>query len=853
MNRFWIALTVLFSMNLTIAASVSANNYFFRNGIESYKNGIKYYENRRRDEGDNSFEDSIEFLEEALKRGLAPSQENQARLRLGISRYYLDEVERAIESLDLALRQGRLNHRQQAEAYFYRGMSSLAIGENPAAQRQFKEALKFNSSLKFPSSLNHEEEAKDLFEAAREDVKGRLTISLSPPEVENWTIWINGKKLDRIDRDAVVSRNGLRLFEGTHTIKGTYKKEKSLEQTVEIRSGDSEEVSLKIPLPTVEHELHPSVDAGKEIELTFRASRKKPNQVNIYYRKASEWEFTPKGPDNPPRHSSEGWTYTVNLPPQNSVGKIEYYIQATYEDPSTEIRNPENRYDYHQISIIDKTPPKISLLKPDDDAKFTANQSITIEAKVTDNISVKEVVVHFLLPFESRKYGSFELFEEGSSGIYTTIERFPPGTYWYHVTATDGRREGKSEKRWLKIITDGPPSDNLHPTITLLKPLDGATFTVNQRITITAEVTDNISVKEVVVHFLLPFESRKYGSFELFEEGSSGIYTTIERFPPGTYWYHVTATDGRREGKSEKRWLKIITDGPPSDNLHPTITLLKPLDGATFTVNQRITITAEVTDNISVKDVRVLFSKKVRVLSELSEKAPGIYTIDIAAPEVGDISYHFTATDQAENSSESKKRRIEIKPESEQTLPPPPPPPIRHQGIRANFALSNDFFKDGPSAFDWGRGSLLGIAYLYEGKNCLTFGGQLDFPDWTNKLSNPILTGQLGYSWEKFGLAGLGRGRISDNSTYSLGGSLKLYPWDRVTIDFTGSINLQSVSDARTNGASISDLLDTTHLDHYEIGIRFYYWRPVILRVGFGGWHLGRNTTGVQIGFGYTW
>ena len=37
MNRFWIVLTVLFSMNLTTSVAVSADTYYFQKGIEFYK------------------------------------------------------------------------------------------------------------------------------------------------------------------------------------------------------------------------------------------------------------------------------------------------------------------------------------------------------------------------------------------------------------------------------------------------------------------------------------------------------------------------------------------------------------------------------------------------------------------------------------------------------------------------------------------------------------------------------------------------------------------------------------------------------------------------------------------------
>ena len=94
--------------------------------------------------------------------------------------------------------------------------------------------------------------------------------------------------------------------------------------------------------------------------------------------------------------------------------------------------------------------------------------------------------------------------------------------------------------------------------------------------------------------------------------------------------------------------MKITVVEP--DKTPPIIRLIEPKKDK-FEVNEKITIRAKVTDDISVKDVHVHFSKKVRVLSELTEKDLDIYTTDIAAPEPGYIWYYVTATDEAGNES----------------------------------------------------------------------------------------------------------------------------------------------------------------------------------------------------------
>ena len=712
MNRFWIVLTVLFSMNLTTSASVSADNYFFRNGIESYKKGIKHYENKRRNEGDKSFEDSIEFLEEALKRELAPAQENQARLRLGISRYYVGKAERAIESLDSALRQGKLNDKHQAEAHFYWGMSLLAIRKRPEAQKQFEKALKLNSSIEFPSSLEYNNQAKDLLEEARKRV--------------------------------------------------------------------------------------------------------------------------------------------------------------------------------------DKTPPTIRLVKPDKD-KFEVNQQITIRAEVTDNISVKEVFVHFS-PTDKRSLVKKQRFP----GTYTrNIWEENARSIWYYLTATDeaGNKSRYPKTGKLKITVVEPPSDKTPPTIRLIKPHDGAPFKVNQPITVRAEVTDNTS-KEIRVSVSYGFSKSSslepsHYSYKPFTKIAPGkyIYILLES-QTGYIWYHLIATD---EAGNESRYpktgeLKITVVAPPSDKTPPTIRLVKP-DKDKFEVNQQITIAAEVTDDTSVEQVRLAYGFSQSNSSEplrysykpFTKIAPGKYIYILLESQTGYIWYHLIATDEAGNESRYPKTgelKITVRREEpEHPLRREEPEHPLHREIWANYAWSNDVFKNDPSVFDWGRGDVLSLAYLCKVTNRWTLGPRLDFSyqnpaKYDNsllmrKVLNASVTGQFEYDLGK-GIAlmllpGVAGYRSSDSdrletrqvtsdtsegATYItpiLGMGLKYYLLDRVTIDAAGSIKLLPV-DTLADGESSFAM---RYFYHGEVGIRVYITRKLNLRVGYGRWYLGdRSTTGVQIGLG---
>ena len=342
-----------------------------------------------------------------------------------------------------------------------------------------------------------------------------------------------------------------------------------------------------------------------------------------------------------------------------------------------------------------------------------------------------------------------------------------------------------------------------------------------------------------------------------------------------------------RQPRTQNRYYQIsIVDDKP-----PAISLLDPPEGAKFGANQQITIRAEVTDNIAVKDVHIHASSfNSQESQKLAADGPSdIYTIDITASNIVVLWYYLTATDEEGNENRSESRHLEIKPgekppeiktpiasdgnksnsgqqknppeeeppEEEPPedpppppppfpLPPPPPPPRIYQGVWVSVSA------DDASTFDWDGSYMFRLAYLSEGKNQSTLGAQLNFsyPDRTN-LSAMF---QWGPALENSNIAFTLLGGIAEyedspatktsvrstHTTPIFGGVVKFYPRDKIVIDATSSIKFRSD-------------YDMTDLYHYEIGARFYITRELNLRIGYGKLYLGnRDLTTIQVGLGYT-
>ena len=163
------------------------------------------------------------------------------------------------------------------------------------------------------------------------------------------------------------------------------------------------------------------------------------------------------------------------------------------------------------------------------------------------------------------------------------------------------------------------------------------------------------------------------------------MYTTDISFSQvGTVEYYLTATDeAGKESISENRRL-IIT---PPDTTPPTIHLIKPHDGDAFKINVLIPVEAKVTDDTSVKQVRLFYGFSPSISDEpthysdefLTETSSSSDTYTGHIPpqsKVGYIGYYLTATDDAGNERISDSSQIDIRP------PPPPRSAMLDKGIQ---------------------------------------------------------------------------------------------------------------------------------------------------------------------------
>ena len=349
----------------------------------------------------------------------------------------------------------------------------------------------------------------------------------------------------------------------------------------------------------------------------------------------------------------------------------------------------------------------------------------------------------------------------------------------------------------------------------------------------------------------------------------------------GSIQYRIEAEfeDGRFVRHPKDRYsyhsISVIDDTPQP----PKIILLDSF--REVEVDQEIIVTAQVTGDTPIKNIYLFYGysysdRKPRAY----EREPYLGRISTADSQqirciippqnqVGYIWYYLTATDSQGFEGQSERRRLKIKFGDKDTPPwfseepessEKPTIAIPHRGIWATYGWSRNIFSDRTSVFNLNRGDAISLAYLHEGKTYPTFGTQFDYSyqnspnlkaafQWGPALGkSPIVFTLLG------GIAGYrysdatritpalssSTSKKSTHFTPIVGVGLKLYPFDRISIDAIGSVKLPSE-------------FDTTYLYHYELGTRIYMNDVFNLRVGYGQWFLeGRKTTRMQVGFGIT-
>lgn len=197
--------------------------------------------------------------------------------------------------------------------------------------------------------------------------------------------------------------------------------------------------------------------------------------------------------------------------------------------------------DYFAINLTyhDGTPPKVFDIIPI--ANFTTNVSsnIQISANVTD-YSVDTVLATIIYP-DSTNY-QIKLFQDGATDKYNNSFTIPNlfGRYNLTFIANDTSNNINNTKTTYFILintTQSTPPDTTPPQVWNVTPKAGSNFSLDSKVDITANVTDNVAVDTVFANITNPDLSVVL--LQLFDDDNDNIYNnSIVANKIG--WYYVT-------------------------------------------------------------------------------------------------------------------------------------------------------------------------------------------------------------------------------------------------------------------------------------------------------------------------
>lgn len=366
--------------------------------------------------------------------------------------------------------------------------------------------------------------------------------------------------------------------------------------------------------------------------------------VVLLYRKTSEQTFAAA-----PMIKGSGDTYSATIPAEAvTVEGIECYLQAKDKagnEPAS-IGSAQKPLKI-AVNLVDKDAPTI-VHAPITTAQ--ENADILIEARITDRTGVKQAELYYRKVGEAQ-FTTEKLAAKGDAefGAKIPAKLVTETGVEYYLRAVDAMNPPAlfgSEEKPFKIavsIVDKQSPVIAHEAITSSKE--------NVPLKIAATVTDRSDVAEVVL-FYKRADAKDFAELKMTETAASQYLAEIpsEAVTPAGLAYYLEARDALQnppayQGTAEKPLLVKVTrvDAEPPTIAHTPIN--EALAG------EKIALTAVVTDNVGVAEVRLFYRGKgsVEYRSEkMTSKPENTYEAKIEA-RLEAIEYYVSAQDVSGN------------------------------------------------------------------------------------------------------------------------------------------------------------------------------------------------------------
>ncbi len=259
-----------------------------------------------------------------------------------------------------------------------------------------------------------------------------------------------------------------------------------------------------------------------------------------------------------------------------------YNITFIANDTEGNLNNTEET----NFTATDTTAPSLVNATPVNTSLFEIDSIIEVSINVTDLVGVENVSANITLPNAS--VTELPLFNHSFLDKYNASYRIPLHIGNYNITFIANDTEGNLNS---SETTNFTATDTTAPTVVNQTPVNTSVFAVGSVIEISINVTDSVGVESVTANVTLPNASVTGLTLAnaSFADTFNVSYTVVGALGNFDITYFVSDTQGNLNDTE-------VTNFSSFDETPPTVSDIIPVNNSAFTVDDAITISANVTD-----------------------------------------------------------------------------------------------------------------------------------------------------------------------------------------------------------------------------------------------------------------
>ncbi len=224
------------------------------------------------------------------------------------------------------------------------------------------------------------------------------------------------------------------------------------------------------------------------------------------------------------------------------------------------------------VAAVSNTPPTVNIATPSDGTTFIEGDNISFNGTASDT---EDGDLSVFINWLSSLNGDL------GSGANISASNLSVGAHTITASVTDSDGNSDTDTR---SITISAPAENTPPLVNIVTPVNGTIFTEGDNVSFTGAASDT---EDGDISASIDWGSNLDGNL------GSGASISSSSLSPGSHTITASVTDS---GNISDTTAINITVEQIAVNLPPTVSISAPVDGATYTEGDNITLTGAASD-----------------------------------------------------------------------------------------------------------------------------------------------------------------------------------------------------------------------------------------------------------------